>query len=178
MWHPSVLRAGSGAHFYAQLVHKVGWELMKNYVPSDSQVFLADSGSTRNGALSTSLAKRIANCCAPDIHRERSEDGNVHDVDESFLDRNKLRLFEQVPLKKTQYDAADLGAAGGIVLIVGSDLSKHSLEARKLAFESGGERLIVPTACDAVELKTAIVTSIILFEIKRQRTSTNFVSME
>lgn len=164
-WEPKVLRAGMGAHFHIPII-TTGWELIANYLPSNSDLYLLSNKAPSSEEEKPSKVPRsILQQVLVDSSNETGPGEQEQSVDESYLKRRDLKVFQRLRLPVHSYETVDYARNGetSIGLVVGSDDNGSSPEAKKFAFGRGGEMVFVPGASDE-----AITSSVVLFEIRRQ----------
>lgn len=162
-WEPKVLRAGMGAHFYIPII-TAGWELIANYLPSNSDLYLISNKASSSNE--EEKPSKVPRSLLQQVLVE-SNDESEQSIDESYLKRRDLKIFQHLRLPISSYETVDYASNGetNVALVVGSDDQGSSPEAKKFAFSHGGQLVFVPGAKD---FSQAITSSVVLFEIRRQ----------
>ncbi|XP_075417365.1 rRNA methyltransferase 3, mitochondrial isoform X2 [Tenrec ecaudatus] len=159
-WDPKVLRAGMGAHFQVPIINNLAWEAVPNYLPTDTQVHVADNcGIYAQAQMPSQKASNHGWVC-----------------DRRYLKFHKFEEAEDsdpgtgqswVPdLEVQNYDVDWTEAPAAVV--IGGETHGLSLESLQLAESTGGRRLLIPVVPGVDSLNSAMAASILLFEGKRQ----------
>ncbi|XP_034608719.1 rRNA methyltransferase 3, mitochondrial isoform X1 [Trachemys scripta elegans] len=169
-WEPKVLRAGMGAHFRLPIIANLEWESISDYLPTDTQVYVADSHDPRTQdkmedgsgkASSYGWVSRPHNLKAP-IGREDLAFDSESEEEEQGTDEAWF------PELDTQCYHENWTRAPAAAVVIGGETHGLSTEALRLAESTGGKRLIIPVVPGVDSLNSAMAASILLFEGKRQ----------
>lgn len=163
-----------GAHFHIPII-MTGWELIANYLPSNSDLYLVSNKAPPSSDINERPSK-VPRTILQQVLAESNEEScsGEHSVDKSYLKgRRDMKVFDRLRLPVTSYESVDYarsGAETGIGLVVGSEA--FSPEAKKFAFCVGGQVVFVGGGggggSEEEDLSQAITSSVVLFEIRRQ----------
>ncbi|XP_069508515.1 rRNA methyltransferase 3, mitochondrial-like [Ambystoma mexicanum] len=186
-WEPKVLRAGMGAHFRIPVITNLEWEVLPNYLPGSTRVYVADNCSKNAASRQDSTSEhedfssaRTGNIAAGkagdyewvSTHRKRkgtthlddySSSGDESSESEEEESAGKVSLPE---LAVQRYD--EQWAQNPTAIIIGGETQGLSLESFLLAERMGGSILTIPIVPGVESLNSAMAASILLFEGKRQ----------
>uniref|UniRef100_A0A8C9YX87 RNA 2-O ribose methyltransferase substrate binding domain-containing protein n=1 Tax=Sander lucioperca TaxID=283035 RepID=A0A8C9YX87_SANLU len=172
-WEPKVLRAAMGAHFRLPIYSSLGWDDVEKHLPKPVTVHVADSS------------------CAADASKEK-EDSQVNASHKSSKagdygwvstrpNQNNMRYEEYDSDSDSDCEDGGLSlprldsklyheswAQSPTALVIGGETHGLSVEAVQLAEKTAGHRLFIPVAPDVDSLNSAMATSILLFEGRKQ----------
>ncbi|XP_067364430.1 rRNA methyltransferase 3A, mitochondrial isoform X2 [Channa argus] len=164
VWQPKVLRAAMGAHFRLPIYPSLEWDDIENHLPKHVTVHVADSS------------------CRDD-RSEEAETNVSHETSKATEYGWISTRANQSNMRYEQYDSDDEGlklprvdaklyheswAQNPTALVIGGETHGLSLEAVQLAEKTAGRRLFIPVAPDVDSLNSAMATSILLFEGRKQ----------
>lgn len=159
VWEPKVLRGGAGAHFRIQIENNIPWELMKNYCPRDSAVYLASNEvAAGNGNPFVPIPEKDA------TWYEVSADGAK--IDHTYSNTQKLLSYKNVKLPVILYHQIPPVKDKEAVVVVGGETEGLSAAAYKFAYDCNGWKVTIPLVNNVESLNVAVATGIILFQIK------------
>ena len=161
-----MLRSAAGAHFRIPLIPNLDWELISNYLRPDSNVYLADNSAQmpQEKKIGKKLLLRLQSGSSANSAENSDDD---HFPNESSLDKETVNLYKDAPLPVKGYFDTNF-TDGESVLVVGGETEGLSAEAHKMAFDRFGQKVFVPMLHNVESLNSAVASSVILFEIKRQ----------
>ena len=168
-WEPKVLRAACGAHYHLGLLSHVGWDILTNYWPVNSHIYLTDGcphdeDECRDEAKSR---RTISNYGSSEFEEVIETHEGTLISDSTFKDEELLEAFAKAPLPTADYFSPKYTEAHAVV-IASSDTQGMSAEAKKLVYEKHGDLLSVPMTACVTGLNTAVGASLVLFEIMKQ----------
>ncbi|EMP37751.1 RNA methyltransferase-like protein 1 [Chelonia mydas] len=169
-WEPKVLRAGMGAHFRLPIIANLEWESISHYLPTDTQVHVADSRDPRTQDKMEDVSGKVSSYgwvsrpynlkaqigredLAFDSESEEEEQG----TDEAWFPELDTQCYHENWIR-----------APAAAVVIGGETHGLSTEALRLAESTGGKRLIIPVVPGVDSLNSAMAASILLFEGKRQ----------
>ncbi|KAK9412566.1 rRNA methyltransferase 3 mitochondrial-like [Crotalus adamanteus] len=157
-WEPKVLRAGMGAHFRIPIVSNLEWDLVPNYLPTESRVHVAESRQEgppgeAEGASAPQAARRGS------TRKSQLTPSKGSQEEEEEEERQSLQV--QPYYKPWMMDAS-------VAIVVGGETHGVSPEAKQLAQRSGGKQLAIPVVPGVESLNSAMAAGVLLFEAKRQ----------
>ncbi|NP_001085673.1 rRNA methyltransferase 3, mitochondrial [Xenopus laevis] len=164
-WEPKVLRAGMGAHFRLPIITSLDWDIVPNYLPAGTKVFLADNFRPDNQNKPAEVSEKASDYgwVATDPKRIFiTEDGYESSSDE---EDNTDKLY--IPGLEVQ-SYFERWAQGPCAVVIGGETHGLSIESLLLAEKSNGKRLNIPVVPGIDSLNSAMAASILLFEGKRQ----------
>ncbi|XP_042298308.1 rRNA methyltransferase 3, mitochondrial [Sceloporus undulatus] len=173
-WEPKVLRAGMGAHFRLPIISNLEWEVVPNYLLPESCVYVAD-GSHAAPQVETEPPRPAKASSHGWVARPYNLKAQLDRPDRSdHLD--SLEEHETVELEaQCCYDPwMDVRVA----VVIGGETHGVSEEAKQLAQETEGKRLLIPIVPEVDSLNAAMAASILLFEAKRQLRLTQQAEVE
>ncbi|XP_064425038.1 rRNA methyltransferase 3A, mitochondrial isoform X2 [Latimeria chalumnae] len=171
VWEPKVLRAGMGAHFRIPVIPSLEWNAIPNYLPSNTRVFVADSGSKLVNAEENKSLPGKARDYGWVSSQQNQKQNNYEEYDSS--DEEEYDSEEDDPVKiifpevNAQY-YYDSWAQGRAAVVIGGETHGLSLEAFQLAERAAGKRLLIPMVPGVESLNSAMAASILLFEGRKQ----------
>lgn len=173
VWDSKVIRAGAGGHFRMPIINSLSWSYVSNYIPDNSSIFVADCRRPSEWTLEnvTSADGDINDEILDDKKKEsflEEDEKSQLTIDQSFMNKNRLKMYEEVPLSVSLYSEMDFTAQGHTVLIVGGETKGISVQSRKLAFDNYGQCVMLPMATGVNSLNSSIAGSVLLYEIHRQ----------
>ncbi|KAJ8347713.1 hypothetical protein SKAU_G00263020 [Synaphobranchus kaupii] len=175
VWEPKVLRAAMGAHFRIPIIPNLDWEVIPNYLPTTATVHLADNRNgmeTDGDGVPSGPLKKAGDygwvSSRPNHRNVRYEEyGAVYESDSDDEEEHpKLSL----PAVESQLYHENW-AQSHTALVIGGETHGLSLEALQLAERTDGRRLFVPMVTGVDSLNSAMATSILVFEGRRQLTA-------
>lgn len=165
-WDSKVLRAAAGAHFRLKLTLNVEWDQIPgNFVTQETTVILADSFEREmNSPVSTVITDKTCssksswwkvqereNSSKPTEAVEVTEEGNIQKRDSSYLDKNTLKKYRDLPLPHFSYDNLQLPtSANSVALVVGGETHGLSSAAHLLAHNYSGMKVMHTVCYDAI----------------------------
>ncbi|XP_070788086.1 rRNA methyltransferase 3, mitochondrial [Pituophis catenifer annectens] len=159
-WEPKVLRAGMGAHFRIPIVSNLEWDLVPNYLPTESCIHVAESCRERPPEEAERASPAQAGCQPPKSSNRTSQlapsKGSQEEEEEE-----EPNWLEVQPYYNPWMDAS-------VAVVVGGETHGVSPEAKQLAQRSGGKQLAIPVVPGVESLNSAMAASVLLFEAKRQ----------
>ncbi|XP_070591498.1 rRNA methyltransferase 3, mitochondrial [Erythrolamprus reginae] len=162
-WEPKVLRAGMGAHFRIPIISNLEWDLVPNYLSSESCIHVAESchKGPPEDARRASTAPQAVRC------RWATKSSNRTSQPVPSKENQEVKKEEEPDLLKVQpYYTPWMDAS--VALVVGGETHGVSPEAKQLAHRSGGKQLAIPVVPGVESLNSAMAASVLLFEAKRQ----------
>lgn len=182
-WESKVLRAACGAHFRVKLTPKVTWDTIRNYIPEDASLLLADMCQDRdyneNVQLKDSAEIPLVKNHKSEVNEnekvgtyEIDSDGNKIFIDSMYNNEALLSQFKNVKFPLHYYDDFELsrkifGTKLGAFLIIGGEIG-ISNAAKMFSYNNGGIQVAVPLANGMDSLNMSVAAGIILYEIQRQ----------
>ncbi|XP_029302467.1 rRNA methyltransferase 3A, mitochondrial [Cottoperca gobio] len=176
-WEPKVLRAAMGAHFHFPIYSSLSWDDVEKHLPKPVTVHVADSSSGADRSRETEdLQGNVSNkpskagdygwvSTRPNQKNVRYEEYNSDSDSDSDSDcEDGGHLLPQVD-SKLYYES---WAQSPTALVIGGETHGLSLEAVQLAKKTAGHRLFIPVAPNVDSLNSAMATSILLFEGRKQ----------
>ncbi|XP_058020036.1 rRNA methyltransferase 3, mitochondrial [Ahaetulla prasina] len=160
-WEPKVLRAGMGAHFRIPIVSNLEWDLVPNYLPTESCVHVAESCHERPPEEAEGASPTQAGHRSPKSSNRTSRQTPSKGSQEMEEEEEKPTWLEVQPYYNPWMDAS-------VAVVVGGETHGVSPEARRLAQRSGGKQLTIPVVPGVESLNSAMAASVLLFEAKRQ----------
>ncbi|XP_072547361.1 rRNA methyltransferase 3A, mitochondrial [Salminus brasiliensis] len=154
-WEPKVLRAAMGAHFRLPIFPNLDWNNISEHLPKPVTVHLADNTNKRRDVQKPGAMGWVSN-------GDNSDGTNLEEYVESDSD-DELCLPSVKP-KAYHENWAQRSTA----LVIGGDAHGLSSEALELAEQTSGHMLFVPMAPGVDCLNSAMTSSILLFEGRRQ----------
>ncbi|XP_037736632.1 rRNA methyltransferase 3, mitochondrial isoform X1 [Chelonia mydas] len=169
-WEPKVLRAGMGAHFRLPIIANLEWESISRYLPTDTQVHVADSRDPRTQDKMEDVSGKVSSYgwvsrpynLKAQIGREDLAFDSESEEEEQGTDEAWF------PELDTQCYHENWTRAPAAAVVIGGETHGLSTEALRLAESTGGKRLIIPVVPGVDSLNSAMAASILLFEGKRQ----------
>ncbi|XP_045693297.1 rRNA methyltransferase 3, mitochondrial isoform X2 [Phyllostomus hastatus] len=160
-WEPKVLRAGMGAHFQVPIINNLDWELVPNYLPPETRVYVADNCGLYAQAQISEKASDHGWMCDRQLSKLHKYEEEEEEVLETGAGKGWLPELE---VQSYDSDWAEAPAA----IVIGGETHGVSLESLQLAEGTGGKRLLIPVMPGVDSLNSAMAASILLFEAKRQ----------
>ncbi|XP_066492035.1 rRNA methyltransferase 3, mitochondrial [Tiliqua scincoides] len=164
-WEPKVLRAGMGAHFRLPILTSLEWEVIPNYLSTETCVYVADS----TGA-DAQVEAELASPSKASSHGWVSRPYNLKALQLAQSDwdpaSDSKEERETGPLEAQHYYEHWMDAP--VAVVIGGETHGVSDEAMELAENTGGKRLLIPVVPGVDSLNSAMAASILLFEGKRQ----------
>ncbi|KAL7986908.1 hypothetical protein Chor_005827 [Crotalus horridus] len=155
-----VLRAGMGAHFRIPIVSNLEWDLVPNYLPTESRVHVAESRQEGSpGEAEGASAAQAARRGSTRKSQLAPSKGSQEEEEEEEEERQSLQV--QPYYKPWMMDAS-------VAIVVGGETHGVSPEAKRLAQRSGGKQLAIPVVPGVESLNSAMAAGVLLFEAKRQ----------
>ena len=148
----------------------IGWELLANYWPPDSHIYLIDGcphDEEDQEGYDKKSRKKVLNYDSSELEEVVDTPVGRFTVDSSFKDKELLEAFAKVPLPIIDYFKPDYTESHAVVIAC-SDAYGISAEARKLVYENHGDLLSVPMTTCVASLNTAVGSSLVLFEVMKQ----------
>uniref|UniRef100_A0A670YGN9 tRNA/rRNA methyltransferase SpoU type domain-containing protein n=2 Tax=Pseudonaja textilis TaxID=8673 RepID=A0A670YGN9_PSETE len=164
-WEPKVLRAGMGAHFRIPILSNLEWDLVPNYLPTESCIHVAESCHERppEEAKRASPTQAARSGKTPKSSNRTSQPPRFKgSQEEEEEEEEEPNLLQVQPYYKPWMEAS-------VAVVVGGETHGVSPEAKQLAQRSGGKQLAIPVVPGVESLNSAMAASILLFEAKRQR---------
>ncbi|XP_050619551.1 rRNA methyltransferase 3, mitochondrial [Macaca thibetana thibetana] len=158
-WEPKVLRAGMGAHFRVPIINNLEWETVPNYLPPDTQVYVADNcGLYAQAQMSNKASDHgwVSNQRLLKFQKYEEEEDVETGASQDWLPDVEVQSYDS--------DWTEAPAA----VVIGGETDGVSLESLQLAESTGGKRLLIPVVPGVDSLNSAMAASILLFEGKRQ----------
>ncbi|XP_017559884.1 rRNA methyltransferase 3B, mitochondrial [Pygocentrus nattereri] len=170
IWEPKVLRVAMGAHFCLPIIPSLTWTDIQTHLPANTTVHVADNcrGTIKEpefSAASQQQKKAGDYGWVSSHHNPRKihyEDDFNYDEDYKEDSCRSTR-----PVLDTQpYHIRWAGRHTAVV--IGGETHGLSHEALHLAGQTGGHRLLIPMVQGVDSLNSAMATSVLLFEGRRQ----------
>uniref|UniRef100_A0A8C6X0S7 tRNA/rRNA methyltransferase SpoU type domain-containing protein n=1 Tax=Naja naja TaxID=35670 RepID=A0A8C6X0S7_NAJNA len=158
-WEPKVLRAGMGAHFRIPILSNLEWDLVPNYLPTESCIHVADScHESPPEEASPAQAPRSGRTpkSASQTSQPPPSEGSQEEKEEE-----EANLLPIQPYYKPWMEAS-------VAVVVGGETHGVSPEAKQLAQGRGGKQLAIPMVPGVESVNSAVAASVLLFEAKRQ----------
>ncbi|KAG8001924.1 rRNA methyltransferase 3 [Nibea albiflora] len=162
-WEPKVLRAAMGAHFHLPIHPNLGWDNIENHLPNPVTVHVADNRCggakesnkpSKAGDFGWVSTRRVHNNVGYEEYDSDSDsDGECESLS---LPSVETKLYHQ------------RWAQDPTALVIGGETHGLSLEAVELAEKTSGHRLFIPIVPNMDSLNSAMATSILLFEGRKQ----------
>ncbi|KAM4796844.1 rRNA methyltransferase 3, mitochondrial [Rhinophrynus dorsalis] len=165
-WEPKVLRAGMGAHFRLPIITSLEWDVVPNYLPAGTKVFVADNFKPNNCNEAAATSEKASDYGWVSTHPRRIshlEEDTDFSSDEEESDENELYIPD-IPVQSYH----ERWARNPSALVIGGETHGLSLESLLVVDKSDGRRLFIPVVPGIDSLNSAMAASIILFEGKRQ----------
>ncbi|XP_013921822.1 PREDICTED: rRNA methyltransferase 3, mitochondrial [Thamnophis sirtalis] len=159
-WEPKVLRAGMGAHFRIPIISNLEWEVVPNYLPTESCIHVAESGHGRLPEEAEQASPAQAGPWKPKSTTRTSHLAPTKGGEEEE-EEEEANLLKLQPYYNPWMDAS-------VAVVVGGETHGVSPEAKQLSERSGGKQLAIPVVPGVESLNSAMAASILLFEAKRQ----------
>lgn len=172
-WEPKVLRGAMGAHFRLPVYSSLSWDDIEGHLPKPVTVHVADNSYGRSTETEDEQV---------DASHKPSKAGDYGWV--STKKNPKKMRYEEYDLDSdSDSDCEDEGlslptvdsklyheswAQSPTALVIGGETHGLSLEAVQLANKTAGQRLFIPIVPDVDSLNSAMATSILLFEGRKQ----------
>lgn len=157
VWDSKVLRAAAGAHFRLKLVSNVEWDqIPENFVTQGTTVILADSLKkeiySSDSTITAGREDKAKNwrraqqegesCSKPTETVEVTAKGNIQKRDSSYLDKNTLKQYRDLPLSYFSYDNLQLtNSTKSVALVIGGEAHGLSSAAHLLAHNFSGSKV-------------------------------------
>uniref|UniRef100_A0A8C3T8H9 RNA 2-O ribose methyltransferase substrate binding domain-containing protein n=1 Tax=Chelydra serpentina TaxID=8475 RepID=A0A8C3T8H9_CHESE len=169
-WEPKVLRAGMGAHFRLPIIANLEWESISNYLPTDTQIHVADSRDPRTQDKMEDVSGKASSYgWVSRPHNLKAQIGREDLAFDSESEEEEQGTDEAgCPELETQCYHENWTRAPAAAVVIGGETHGLSTEALQLAESTGGKRLIIPVVPGVDSLNSAMAASILLFEGKRQ----------
>lgn len=159
-WEPKVLRAGMGAHFQVPIINNLDWEVVPNYLPTNTRVYVADNcGLFAQPQMSNKASDHGWIC-----DRQLSKFHKYEEEEEDPETGDSKGWLPELEVQNYDLDWTEAPAA----VVIGGETHGVSLESLQLAESTGGKRLLIPVVPGVDSLNSAMAASILLFEGKRQ----------
>lgn len=152
-----------GAHFRIPIVSNLEWDLVPNYLPTESRIHVAESRQEgppgeAEGASAAQAARR-GSTRKSQLAPSKGSQPAAEEKEEEEEERKSLQV--QPYYKPWMMDAS-------VAIVVGGETHGVSLEAKRLAQRSGGKQLAIPVVPGVESLNSAMAAGVLLFEAKRQ----------
>ncbi|CAM2104135.1 unnamed protein product [Caretta caretta] len=167
-WEPKVLRAGMGAHFRLPIIANLEWESISHYLPTDTQVHVADSRDPRTQDKMEDVSGKVSSYGW--VSRPYNLKAQIGREDLAFDSESEEEGTDEAwfPELDSQCYHENWTLAPAAAVVIGGETHGLSTEALRLAESTGGKRLIIPVVPGVDSLNSAMAASILLFEGKRQ----------
>ncbi|TRY94634.1 hypothetical protein DNTS_021551 [Danionella cerebrum] len=162
-WTPKVLRSAMGAHFRLPVFTNLDWEDIVMELPKNTVVHVADGCNVTRKEPDLGQTGSDPSDHIESDYYSSSDDDDDDDDEEEEDDEEELFL----PLVKHQVYHENW-VQMNTALVIGGETHGVSLEALRLVEKTDGRRLFVPMAQGVERLNSAITTSVLLFEGRRQ----------
>ena len=173
-----------GSHFHVPIYNGLSWELLGNYLPTETQILIAD---TLHNIRKRDHQAVHADMLEPlhDDHTDDDDDtqsANSHNADNESdenlsksdtydhgkrVNNEGLDRYHRIPLPASVHHQTKYNNQN-IALVIGGETHGISAEAKKLAFDRYGQYVTIPLSSAVNSLNSSISGSIILYEIHRQ----------
>ncbi|CAM4571550.1 rRNA methyltransferase 3, mitochondrial isoform X1 [Lepidochelys kempii] len=168
-WEPKVLRAGMGAHFRLPIIANLEWESISHYLPTGTQVHVADSRDPRTQDKMEDVSGKVSSYGW--VSRPYNLKAQIGREDLAFDSESEEEGTDEAwfpELDSQCYHENWTRAPAAAAVVIGGETHGLSTEALRLAESTGGKRLIIPVVPGVDSLNSAMAASILLFEGKRQ----------
>ena len=168
-----MLRSGAGAHFRCNLIDGVDWHMVKNYLPDNCQVFLAENKSKHSDFTEGTKFRRTAQEeLLVDVGSDESDDVDTESSENEQQETPKKKgKIKKIRLMSTY--GADF-TSGQSAVVIGGETHGISKEAYRLSTELDGCTVYLPMMPGIESINAAMALTAILFEAKRQFLSEDF----
>ncbi|KAL7853639.1 hypothetical protein AOLI_G00204830 [Acnodon oligacanthus] len=170
IWEPKVLRVAMGAHFCLPLIPSLTWTDIQTHLPANTTVHVADNcrGTIKEHEFSVASQQQKK---AGDYGwvSSRRNPRKIHYEDDFSYDEDyeEDSCSPTRPVLETQpYHIR--WASRHTAVVIGGETHGLSHEALHLAGQTGGRRLLIPMVQGVDSLNSAMATSVLLFEGRRQ----------
>ncbi|XP_074496017.1 rRNA methyltransferase 3A, mitochondrial [Sebastes fasciatus] len=172
-WEPKVLRAAMGAHFRLPIYPSLDWDDVEKHLPKPVTVHVADSscGVDRSRETEDSQVGMSHKPSKAGDYGWVSTRPNRNNTRYEEYDSDSDSDFEEGGLSLPRVDLKlyhESWAQSPTALVIGGETHGLSVEAVQLAEKTAGHRLFIPVAPDVDSLNSAMATSILLFEGRKQ----------
>lgn len=172
-WEPKVLRAAMGAHFHLPIIPNLAWDDIETHLPKLVTVHVADNscGSEICRETTDSEVNVPHKFTRPGDYgwiSTKDNPKNMH-YEEYDSDSESDSEFGELHLPRVDIKVYhETWAQRPTALVIGGETKGLSLEAVQLAEKTSGHRLFIPIVPDVDSLNSAMATSILLFEGRKQ----------
>ncbi|XP_036444909.1 rRNA methyltransferase 3B, mitochondrial [Colossoma macropomum] len=168
IWEPKVLCVAMGAHFHLPIIPSLTWTDIQTHLSANTTVHVADNcrGTTKEPEFSAAPQQQKK---ARDYGwvSSRHNSWKMHYEDDFSYGEDYEKDRSTRPVLETQpYHIRWAGRHTAVV--IGGETHGLSREALQLAGQTGGRRLLIPMVHGVDSLNSAMATSVLLFEGRRQ----------